>query len=109
MNTINNFGKALAVTGAMLAADEAQAQMALDQTVNNATSQVYKTIAFANGNENNNPSYNFTGSKNIDVAVSDSYGSRPSFWRSNGSGGGNFVNTAEVGGSTATTIDNEVV
>ena len=84
------------------------AQMALDQTVNGTSQQVYKTITFANGNENNNPSYNFTGSKNIDLATSDSYGGQPLFWRNTG-GNGTFLDTHIVGGSSSTTIANEVV
>jgi hypothetical protein len=106
MNTLKNLA-----TGAMLAGSvvATKAQMALDQTVNGTGEQVYKTITFANGNESNSPSYNFTGPKNIDIATSDSYGSRPTFWRSNGSGGGTFVNTTEIGGSTSTTVANEIV
>ena len=71
----------------MLAAEQVDAQMALDQTVTGTNGQIYKTIAFANGSSTNNPSYNFTGPKNIDVGTSDSFASQPSFWRSNGSGG----------------------
>ena len=87
MNTITNMGKAMMIAGWMLAAEQVDAQMALDQTVTGTNGQIYKTIAFANGSSTNNPSYNFTGLKNIDVGTSDSFASQPSFWRSNGSGG----------------------
>lgn len=71
----------------MLAAEQVDAQMALDQTVTGTNGQIYKTIAFANGSSTNNPSYNFTGPKNINIGVSDARAGQPSFWRSNGSGG----------------------
>ena len=87
------------------------AQVALDQTTNGTNEQIYKTIAFANGSEaaQPHPSYSIVGTKNIDIPLSDSYGSRPSFWRSNGNGGGTFVNTTEVGGSSNTTVGQEIV
>ena len=46
-------------------------QMALDKTVTNTSEQAYKTIVFANGDENTNPSYNFTGTNNINTGLSD--------------------------------------
>lgn len=96
------------VAGAIALSGTANAQMALDQTVHNTGEDIYKTIVFANGNINNNPSYNYTGPKNIDWATSSSYGSDPSFWR-NTSGNGTFVNTGIVGGSTGTTVPNETI
>ena len=109
MNTITNMGKAMMIAGWMLAAEQVDAQMALDQTVTGTNGQIYKTIAFANGSSTNNPSYNFTGTKNIDIGTSDSFASQPSFWRSNGSGGGTFVNTSAVGWVTAPTLAPETV
>ncbi|SFZ95277.1 Por secretion system C-terminal sorting domain-containing protein [Chryseobacterium limigenitum] len=105
MNTLKNLATGVMLAGSVVAT---KAQMALDQTVNGTGEQVYKTITFANGNESNSPSHNFTGPKNIDLATSDSYGGRPSFWRNNG-GSGTFVNTTEIGGSTSTTVANEIV
>lgn len=86
------------------------AQMALDQTVTDANGQTYKTIAFANGNTNYtpHPSYNISGTKNIDVGTSDSFASQPSVCRII-NGVNNFVNTSAVGAATITTIPNEIV
>lgn len=109
MNTITNMGKAMMIAGWMLAAEQVDAQMALDQTVTGTNGQIYKTIAFANGSSTNNPSYNFTGPKNIDTGTSDTRGGQPSIWRSNGSGGGTFVNTSAVGWLTAPTVAAETV
>ena len=84
--------------------------MALDQTVTDANGQTYKTIAFANGNINYtpHPSYNISGTKNIDVGTSDSFASQPSVCRII-NGINNFVNTSAVGAATITTIPNEIV
>ena len=86
------------------------AQMALDQTVTDANGQTYKTIAFANGNINYtpHPSYNISGTKNIDVGTSDSFASQPTVCRII-NGVNNFVNTSAVGAATITTIPNEIV
>lgn len=86
------------------------AQMALDQTVTDANGQIYKTIAFANGNINYtpHPSYNISGTKNIWVGVSDSFAGQPSVCRII-NGVNNFVNTSGVGAATITTIPNEIV
>ena len=86
------------------------AQMALDQTVTDANGQTYKTIAFANGNTNYtpHPSYNISGTKNIDVGTSDSFASQPSVCRII-NGVNNFVNTSAVGGPSVPTIPNEIV
>ena len=84
--------------------------MALDQTVTDANGQTYKTIAFANGNINYtpHPSYNISGTKNIDVGTSDSFASQPTVCRII-NGVNNFVNTSAVGAATITTIPNEIV
>lgn len=86
------------------------AQMALDQTVTDANGQTYKTIAFANGNINYtpHPSYNISGTNNIDVGTSDSFASQPTVCRII-NGVNNFVNTSAVGAATITTIPNEIV
>ena len=109
MNTITNMGKAMMIAGWMLAAEQVDAQMALDQTVTGTNGQIYKTIAFANGSSTNNPSYNFTGPKNINIGVSDARAGQPSFWRSNGSGGWTFVNTSAVWWNNSATINSETV
>ena len=84
--------------------------MALDQTVTDTNGQTYKTIAFANGNINYtpHPSYNISGTKNIDVGTSDSFASQPTVCRII-NGVNNFVNTSAVGAATITTIPNEIV
>ena len=84
--------------------------MALDQTVTDANGQTYKTIAFANGNTNYtpHPSYNISGTKNIDVGTSDSFALQPSVCRII-NGVNNFVNTSAVGGPSVPTIPNEIV
>ena len=86
------------------------AQMALDQTITDANGQTYKTIAFGNGNINYtpHPSYNISGTKNIDVGTSDSFASQPTVCRII-NGVNNFVNTSGVGAATITTIPNEIV
>lgn len=84
--------------------------MALDQTVTDANGQTYKTIAFANGNINYtpHPSYNISGTKNIDVGTSDSFALQPTVCRII-NGVNNFVNTSAVGGPSVPTIPNEIV
>ena len=84
--------------------------MALDQTVTDANGQTYKTIAFANGNINYtpHPSYNISGTKNIDTGTSDSWGGQPTVCRII-NGVNNFVNTSAVGGLSVPTIPNEIV
>jgi hypothetical protein len=86
------------------------AQMALDQTVTDANGQTYKTIAFANGNINYtpHPSYNISGTKNIDTGTSDTWGGQPTVCRII-NGVNNFVNTSAVGGLSVPTIPNEIV
>lgn len=108
MGKLNNLGKALMVAGAMVATEQAKGQMALDQTTNGTNEQIYKTIVFANGNVNNNPSYNYTGPKNIDPSISSTYGGQVEFWRNTG-GAGTFVETNAIGAVTATTVPNEMV
>ena len=84
--------------------------MALDQNVTDANGQTYKTIAFANGNINYtpHPSYNISGTNNIDVGTSDTWGGQPTVCRII-NGVNNFVNTSAVGGPSVPTIPNEIV
>ena len=105
----SNFKKI--ITGAVIlgSLNAVDAQMALDQTVTGTSGQVYKTIAFGNGDPSNNPSYNFTGTNNLNTASTDSFGQQIAFWRSNGNGGGTFVNTSGVGWVTVPTVAPETV
>lgn len=106
MSKLKNF-----VVGAVALAGTAHAQVALDQTTAQTGKQIYKTIAFANGSASAQPhaSYSITGNKNIDVGLSDIFGNQPTFWRTDGNGGGTFLNTSGIGALSAATVDNETV